>query len=116
MRRRQVLRTCSPTRSVAQRPAAPDQDNPGGRRRLDGPLWAWMARHPGMDVHDGAMPLIRAATDPQARGGEFYGPRFVNLSHAVRLPLLRPGADEAIRGSGTSPNARPASRSPIEPA
>ena len=37
-----------------------------------------MAKHTGMDVENGAMPQIRAATDPQAKGGEFYGPRFVN--------------------------------------
>ena len=62
-----------------------------------GPLWAWMAKHTGMDVAHGAMPQIRAATDPQARGGEFYGPRFFNNGPAVRLPVLRPGADSAIQ-------------------
>jgi NAD(P)-dependent dehydrogenase (short-subunit alcohol dehydrogenase family) len=62
-----------------------------------GPLWAWLARHTGMDLEAGAMPQIRAATDPQARGGEFYGPRFVNFGPAVRLPVLRPGSDTAIR-------------------
>ena len=43
------------------------------------------------------MPQIRAATDPQAKGGEFHGPRFVNLGRAVRLPVLRLGADRTIR-------------------
>ncbi len=62
-----------------------------------GPLWAWLARHTGMSVEDGAMPQIRAATDPQAKGGDFYGPRFVNFGDAVRLPRLRPGSDQAIR-------------------
>ena len=62
-----------------------------------GPLWAWLARHTGMDLEAGAMPQIRAATDPQARGGEFYGPRFVNFGPAVRLPVLRTGSDKAIR-------------------
>lgn len=61
-----------------------------------GSFWAWMAEHTGMDVERGAMPQIRAATDPQARGGEFYGPRLVNNGPAVRLPVLRPGADAAI--------------------
>lgn len=60
------------------------------------PFWAWMAEHTGMDVQDGAMPQIRAATDPLASGGEFYGPRFINNGPAVRLPVLRPGADAAI--------------------
>jgi hypothetical protein len=67
----------------------------GGGGRM-GPFWAWLARHTGMAVEDGARPQIRAATDPRARGGEFYGPRFVNNGRAVRLPVLRPGADQAI--------------------
>ena len=61
-----------------------------------GPFFAWMAARTGMDVADGAMPQIRAATDPRAAGGEFYGPRFVNTGRAVRLPVLRRGAVEAI--------------------
>jgi hypothetical protein len=55
-----------------------------------------MAKRTGMDVERGAMPQIRAATDPRAKGGEFYGPRFGNAGPAVRLPILRPGADRAI--------------------
>jgi NAD(P)-dependent dehydrogenase (short-subunit alcohol dehydrogenase family) len=61
-----------------------------------GPFWVWMAKHTGMEVEDGAMPQIRAATDPAAKGGEFYGPRFGNVGPAVRLPVLRPGNDRAI--------------------
>lgn len=62
-----------------------------------GALFAWMARRTGMGVVNGAMPQIRAATDPDTRGGQFYGPRFVNSGRAVRLPVLRPGAGAAIR-------------------
>ncbi|MDM4719335.1 oxidoreductase [Micromonospora sp. WMMA1363] len=62
-----------------------------------GPFFAWMARRTGMGVENGAMPQIRAATDPDAKGGQFYGPRFGNNGRAVRLPVLRPGADAAIR-------------------
>ena len=62
-----------------------------------GRFWAWLARNTGMDVEAGAMPQIRAATDPRARGGEFYGPRFVNFGAAVRVPVLRPGSERAIR-------------------
>ena len=61
-----------------------------------GPLWAWLAKYTGMDVEHGAMPQIRAASDPRAKGGEFYGPRFGNFGPAVRLPVLRPGAEQAI--------------------
>ncbi|MCN0178411.1 oxidoreductase [Salinispora arenicola] len=62
-----------------------------------GAFFAWMARHMGMGIVNGAMPQIRAATDPDARGGQFYGPRFGNTGRAVRLPVLRPGAGAAIR-------------------
>ncbi|GAA6524787.1 oxidoreductase [Intrasporangium sp. DVR] len=59
-------------------------------------ILAWLTERAGMEVERGAMPQIRAATDPGAGGGEFYGPRFGNTGPAVRLPLLRPGADRAI--------------------
>jgi NAD(P)-dependent dehydrogenase (short-subunit alcohol dehydrogenase family) len=61
-----------------------------------GPLWRWLAARTGMTPADGAMPQLRAATDPAARGGELYGPRYANFGPPVRLPLLRPGADGAI--------------------
>ena len=61
-----------------------------------GPFWEWMAARTGMKPDRGALPQLRAATDPNARGGEFYGPRFVNSGPAVRLPVLRPGNDKAI--------------------
>jgi NAD(P)-dependent dehydrogenase (short-subunit alcohol dehydrogenase family) len=68
----------------------------GGGGRM-GPFWVWMAKYTGMDVEHGAMPLIRAATDPHAKGGQFYGPRFGNFGPAVRLPVLRPGSAPAIQ-------------------
>ena len=60
------------------------------------PFWAWMARTTGMSAADGALPQLRAATDPAAKGGEFYAPRFVNTGAPVARPVLRPGNDEAI--------------------
>jgi NAD(P)-dependent dehydrogenase (short-subunit alcohol dehydrogenase family) len=54
------------------------------------------ATRTGMSPAKGALPQIRAATDPSARGGQFYAPRFVNNGAAVRRPFLRPGADRAI--------------------
>jgi hypothetical protein len=42
-----------------------------------------------MTAETGAMPQIRAATDPDAKGGEFYAPRFINSGAAVRRPILR---------------------------
>jgi len=43
----------------------------------------------GMTAADGALPQLRAATDPSARSGEFYAPRFVNNGPPVRRPVLR---------------------------
>ena len=43
----------------------------------------------GMSPEKGALAQIRAATDPDAKGGQFYAPRFVNSGAAVRRPILR---------------------------
>lgn len=42
----------------------------------------------GMAPAEGALPQLRAATDPSARGGEFYTPRWVNRGGPVRRPIL----------------------------
>ncbi|MFD4604023.1 oxidoreductase [Streptomyces sp. NPDC058464] len=56
-----------------------------------------MARRTGMSPDDGALPQLRAATDPAAKGGEFYGPLFMNNGAPVRRPVLRRfGMDRAI--------------------
>jgi NAD(P)-dependent dehydrogenase (short-subunit alcohol dehydrogenase family) len=60
------------------------------------PFFARAAASTGMAPPAGAMPQIRAATDPAARGGQFYGPRFVNNGRPVSLAVLRPGRRRAI--------------------
>jgi NAD(P)-dependent dehydrogenase (short-subunit alcohol dehydrogenase family) len=56
-----------------------------------------LAERTGMSADDGALPQLRAATDPNAKGGEFYGPRFVNNGAPIRKPILRRiGMDRAI--------------------
>ena len=50
----------------------------------------------GMTPAGGALPQLRAATDPGARGGELYAPRFVNTGAPVRRPIMRPGSEKAI--------------------
>ncbi|GAA0613704.1 SDR family NAD(P)-dependent oxidoreductase [Kribbella sandramycini] len=56
-----------------------------------------MTRRTGMSAADGALPQLRAATDPAAKGGEFYGPLFVNNGAPVRKPVLRRlGMNQAI--------------------
>jgi NAD(P)-dependent dehydrogenase (short-subunit alcohol dehydrogenase family) len=68
----------------------------GGAGRSAG-LWVALARHTGMTPEQGARPQLRAATDPRARGGQMYAPRFVNTGAAVRRPILRRvGMDDAI--------------------
>jgi NAD(P)-dependent dehydrogenase (short-subunit alcohol dehydrogenase family) len=56
-----------------------------------------LAGSTGMSPAQGALSQLRAATDPAARGGQFYGPLFVNNGPPVRKPVLRRlGMDKAI--------------------
>jgi len=56
-----------------------------------------LARRTGMSPADGALSQLRAATDPAAKGGELYGPLFVNNGPPVRKPIFRKlGMDKAI--------------------
>jgi NAD(P)-dependent dehydrogenase (short-subunit alcohol dehydrogenase family) len=48
----------------------------------------WLAGTTGMTAARGALPQLRAATDPAARSGELYAPRWVNNGAAVRRPLV----------------------------
>jgi NAD(P)-dependent dehydrogenase (short-subunit alcohol dehydrogenase family) len=48
-----------------------------------------LARSVGMSAAQGAFSQLRAATDPGAKSGEFYGPLFVNNGPPVRKPVLR---------------------------
>jgi NAD(P)-dependent dehydrogenase (short-subunit alcohol dehydrogenase family) len=48
-----------------------------------------LARRTGMSPAEGALSQLRAATDPDAKGGEFYGPLFVNTGPPVRKPIFR---------------------------
>jgi len=51
----------------------------------------------GMSPARGALPQLRAATDPTAAGGQFFAPRFGNAGPPVRRPVLRRlGLDDAI--------------------
>jgi NAD(P)-dependent dehydrogenase (short-subunit alcohol dehydrogenase family) len=48
-----------------------------------------LAQSMGMTPARGALSQLRAATDPGARSGEFYAPRFGNTGPPVRRPILR---------------------------
>ena len=56
-----------------------------------------LALRTGMSPAQGALSQLRAATDPQANGGELYGPLFVNNGPPVRKPIFRRlGMSDAI--------------------
>jgi NAD(P)-dependent dehydrogenase (short-subunit alcohol dehydrogenase family) len=60
-------------------------------------FFLFLARSTGMSAANGALSQLRAATDPAAKGGEFYGPLFVNNGPPVRKPIVRMlGMDKAI--------------------
>jgi NAD(P)-dependent dehydrogenase (short-subunit alcohol dehydrogenase family) len=56
-----------------------------GGTGFSGRFWAFAARWVGMTPLHGVRPALRAATDPTARSGEFYGPRWTLRGAAVRL-------------------------------
>jgi NAD(P)-dependent dehydrogenase (short-subunit alcohol dehydrogenase family) len=59
--------------------------SPGGRSQL---FFHRAVQRVGMSPARGALPQLRAATDPGARGGELYTPRWVNSGPPVRRPIL----------------------------
>jgi len=52
-------------------------------------FFRFLARRTGMSAADGALSQLRAATDPAAKGGEFYGPLFGSSGPPVRKPIVR---------------------------
>lgn len=69
----------------------------GGGAGSSGRVWEVLAARMGMTPERGALPQLRAATDPAARGGQMYAPRWVNFGPPVRRPILRRiGLDHAI--------------------
>jgi hypothetical protein len=56
-------------------------------------FFATTVRWVGMSPRAGALPQLRAATDPQARGGELYTPRWVNVGPPVRRPITSRSLD-----------------------
>ncbi len=60
----------------------------GGAGRL-ADLFVPLTRWVGMPAEVGVRPQLRAATDPAARGGGLWAPRFGATGAAVRRPVLR---------------------------
>jgi NAD(P)-dependent dehydrogenase (short-subunit alcohol dehydrogenase family) len=66
------------------------RDTGGGRSQR---FFHAAVRRVGMTPAQGALPLLRAATNPGAVGGALYTPRWVNWGPPVRRPLLRRAHD-----------------------
>jgi NAD(P)-dependent dehydrogenase (short-subunit alcohol dehydrogenase family) len=58
-------------------------------------FWHFWARNTGMSPPRGALSLLRAATEPGARGGWLYGPAWVTFGPPVRRPLLHRSTSES---------------------
>ena len=84
----------APARSIVVHPGFANTDlqarsvreTGGGRSQR---FFRAAVRRYGMTPAQGALPLLRAATDPGAVGGALYTPRWVNWGPPVRRPLLR---------------------------
>jgi NAD(P)-dependent dehydrogenase (short-subunit alcohol dehydrogenase family) len=59
------------------------------RRGRSQRFFAATVRWVGISPAKGALPQLRAATDPAADGGQLYTPRWVNLGPPVRRPISR---------------------------
>lgn len=60
----------------------------GGGGRM-GAFFHRLAARRGMEPARGALPQLRAATDPHAGSGEMYAPRFMNSGPPFRRPIVR---------------------------
>jgi NAD(P)-dependent dehydrogenase (short-subunit alcohol dehydrogenase family) len=62
-------------------------------RENEGDFWGKffhkMTTTSGMAPPYGALSQLRAATDPNAKGGEFYGPLWVNTGPPIKKPIFR---------------------------
>ncbi|SNS54512.1 NAD(P)-dependent dehydrogenase, short-chain alcohol dehydrogenase family [Geodermatophilus pulveris] len=91
-----------PAISLLAHPGLTDTDLQARAVRAGGAGWvgaafAVLTARSGMSPFEGARPQLRAATDPRARGGELYAPRYGSHGPAVRRSVLRrPGLQEQI--------------------
>jgi NAD(P)-dependent dehydrogenase (short-subunit alcohol dehydrogenase family) len=91
---RRFRATRTPARSIVVHPGFANTDlqarsvreTGGGRSQR---FFRAAVQRYGMTPARGALPLLRAATDPGAVGGALYTPRWVNWGPPVRRPLLR---------------------------
>lgn len=90
---REFARHAPHAASLAAHPGLTNSDLQARSVREHGGAWQrffhMATRTTGMPPARGALSQLRAATDPDAAGGEFYGPLWVNAGPPVRKPLLR---------------------------
>jgi NAD(P)-dependent dehydrogenase (short-subunit alcohol dehydrogenase family) len=74
------------------------REHGGASQRFSARTVHWV----GIPPSKGALPQLRAATDPEAGGGELYAPRWVNTGSPVRRPVTgwrnRPDDMETLWG------------------
>ena len=98
---RRLRAHAAPAASLAAHPGISNTDLQSTSKRESsvaaGSLfWTSFFRY-GMSAEAGARPQLRAATDPAARSGEFYGPMFNLWGPAVKRPVA--AVDDAILDS-----------------
>ena len=71
------------TVALAAHPGATSTDLGGEGTGITNRLMAPLFPIAGQPVEGGALPMLRAATDPAARGGEYYGPRWLMSGRPV---------------------------------
>ncbi|MBX7159757.1 MAG: SDR family NAD(P)-dependent oxidoreductase [Acidimicrobiia bacterium] len=99
---RRLAAAGAPTISVAAHPGAAGthlgHENPGGVLNTIAtwlrPVLVRLAQSPEM----GALPILRAATDPAVRGGDYYGPRGLveQSGYPVKVRPSKRARDEAL--------------------
>jgi len=90
---RRLTRAEANVESLAAHPGLSNTDLQAASVRADGSGWLQRFTHRitgwwGSGPARGALPQIRAATDPDASSGEFYTPRWISSGPPVRRPLL----------------------------
>ena len=80
---RRLASTGAQTVALAAHPGGSHTDlgtEGGGITNRLGGAFMWMGQEPDK----GALPMLRAATDPDAKGGEYYGPHLMVMGRPVR--------------------------------
>lgn len=90
---------------------------------ITGTFFLWLTRRIGMPVEQGVLPILRAATDPQAQGGTMYGPHRTASGHPVLVRgswerdavAIRTLWEVSARETGVEPDVRAALAQPEGP-